>query len=118
MMSMSNAERAKIFCRMSFVAPSEFPCVETYSAAKIFNYLTFADFTHEDFRSFLLDLFGENVFAGNEIFYLARTDFYKRADKTCKINDWKNAENLVDELENLCNATQIFEGGENLEIYP
>ena len=96
---------------MSFVAPSEFPCVETYSASKIFNWLTFSNFSEKDFNVFLVELFGENVFAGNEIFYLKRTDFYKRADNAFKINDWKNAENLVDEL-------NFFEGGENIEIYP
>lgn len=58
---MTAVEQAKIFCRMSFVAPSKFPCVETHSAAKIFNFLAFRTFTPEDFNVFLAEIFGSAV---------------------------------------------------------
>lgn len=109
---MTDAEQAKFFCRMSFVYPSKFPCVETHSAAKIFNFLAFQTFTPEDFNVFLAEIFGTEVDAGNCIFRLGRSDFYQNLYQAFKFKDAEIFNQSFKQFENAC------KGGVNLAIYP
>lgn len=113
---MTIAEKAKVFCRMSFY-PSFFPCVESDSAAKIFNFMTFSDFTQEDFHDFLVEIFGVESDAGNSIFRLARTKFYQSAYVDFYDHNGKAFNEYYRRLENVCDAYETFEGGEIFEIH-
>lgn len=116
-MNTANNDRAKVFCKMSFVASDKFPCVTSYHASEVFNNLFFADSTAEDFRVLLVQLFGENLYLGNEIFRLNRQNFFNRAYRAQKEKDWKSFDTLAAEVDNLVAADSSFEGGDLFEIH-
>lgn len=116
MMNMLNSESAIAFCRMSF-EPSFWPCVETFTAAKIFNIITYSNFGETDFNALLVELFGEESDAGQNIFRLKRKNFYCRAYQALENNDFKTFDALADELDNAAKAMTVFEGGDLIDLH-
>lgn len=108
-------ELAKVFCRMSF-APSIYPCVETHSAAKAFNRLTFSNFNADDFAEFVSNLFGEDTHVDCHIFRLKPTDFYEEVESALKAGDGDKINRLYKNLLEVRKASVSLGGGDNIEI--
>ena len=101
---MSNPiDRAKVFCKISFAAPSEFPTVTSFDAAEKFSFLTDCNLAETDFNKILHELFGETIRSPDpNIFYLARTNFFKKLTELQKNLDIGEFYDLTQIFETAC----------------